>query len=426
MKKICVFLFCLFCYFSLSMNVFAKCSNDDSKKYLFYNNPSCISKHNCDFEGGAKDEITTAITVAGGFDIELVDFHKYTDAGGTVWDKHIVKSYYIRGLDCGDYDDYGELIVERLKGIKMSSSNSRSIYEFLRDSNKCTTYANSAVCNAVKNYQNTVHYDSDKETVRCSIVPTAPSDSPFDEKTLELMFVYNLKDSSKTDFYSGVRGQESTSESMTQNGNTFYLHSDGKPYNTKEKFIERLVKYYDDYKSEHGDFPACNKNLLKLCRGIKDKDKWYLLFAEDDCASGVTQELGDDASSDIKYSTEETKYAHSIFGDILEILDCKTLLGGEEGDSTLLDIIKFLLNAIKILIPIILLVLGSIDFIKAIFAQDEGAIKKAQATFIKRLIIAVVIFLIPSVLKALLNIASGIWPNVITPDSSGNFFCGIL
>ena len=73
-----------------------------------------------------------------------------------------------------------------------------------------------------------------------------------------------------------------------------------------------------------------------------------------------------------------------------------------------------------LLVPIILIVLGSLDFATAIFSSDENNMKKAQGKFIKRIIIAVCIFLIPVILHQLLLIAGRIWPSI---DSS---LCGIF
>ena len=67
-----------------------------------------------------------------------------------------------------------------------------------------------------------------------------------------------------------------------------------------------------------------------------------------------------------------------------------------------------------------LLALGSLDFAQAVFASNEDGVKKAQSKFIKRLVIAVVIFLIPSFLGVILRIANSIWGNI---DPT---FCGIL
>ena len=86
----------------------------------------------------------------------------------------------------------------------------------------------------------------------------------------------------------------------------------------------------------------------------------------------------------------------------------------------LLDLIKSGITIVKIAIPLILIVMGTMDFAQAIFASNEDGIKKAQSKFTKRVIIAVVIFLIPSILKALLSIAHSIWPVV---DAT---LCGII
>ena len=55
--------------------------------------------------------------------------------------------------------------------------------------------------------------------------------------------------------------------------------------------------------------------------------------------------------------------------------------------------------------------MGSIDFGRAFIASDEEAMKKAQKRFIMRLIIGIIIFFIPTIVTALLNIANMVWAN---------------
>lgn len=98
-----------------------------------------------------------------------------------------------------------------------------------------------------------------------------------------------------------------------------------------------------------------------------------------------------------------------------EIDSCEDLFGEE-----IAGIFKSAWNFVKIFIPILLFGLGCLDFAKAIFAGKEEDMKKAQSKFIKRIIIAVVIFLVPVILGFLLNIANGIWGNI------GSDICGIL
>lgn len=60
---------------------------------------------------------------------------------------------------------------------------------------------------------------------------------------------------------------------------------------------------------------------------------------------------------------------------------------------------KNLYTIVMILVPIILIIMGMIDFMKAVMASDEDKMKKSQKTFITRIIAAVIIFLILTVVK---------------------------
>lgn len=97
------------------------------------------------------------------------------------------------------------------------------------------------------------------------------------------------------------------------------------------------------------------------------------------------------------------------------VLDCETLIGPE-----LRDEINSYLDIIKIVIPIILIGLGIVDFSKAMFSGAEDQMKKAQSTFIKRLGIAILIFLVPTIINLLLSLANKVW-NFIEPSSCGLF-----
>ena len=58
---------------------------------------------------------------------------------------------------------------------------------------------------------------------------------------------------------------------------------------------------------------------------------------------------------------------------------------------------------IKYIIPVVVIVLGIIDFIKAIAAGKDDEMKKAQGNFIKRLIAAALIFIIPLIIGFVLD-----------------------
>ena len=65
--------------------------------------------------------------------------------------------------------------------------------------------------------------------------------------------------------------------------------------------------------------------------------------------------------------------------------------------------------AFRILVPLAVLALGIIDFAKAVFVSKEDDMKKTQQTFIKRLIVAVAIFFIPTFVNLLLDVANTVW-----------------
>lgn len=118
---------------------------------------------------------------------------------------------------------------------------------------------------------------------------------------------------------------------------------------------------------------------------------------------------------EVKSSASNVNIINGDPKTILKYENCEEILG-----DNLVSMLKNVLGISRITVPILLNVFGVIDFGSAIFASDEEKMKKAQKKFINRLIIGIVIFMIPSVLKLILSIAHNIWPVV---DGS---LCGIL
>lgn len=91
---------------------------------------------------------------------------------------------------------------------------------------------------------------------------------------------------------------------------------------------------------------------------------------------------------------------------ILDMITCGTL---GEFDSMIPAFTSLVINAFKIIIPILLIVFGMIDLGKAVMSNDEKEMKGAQGKFIKRIIYAVIIFFIVAIVQlvfGLLNNAS--------------------
>lgn len=60
---------------------------------------------------------------------------------------------------------------------------------------------------------------------------------------------------------------------------------------------------------------------------------------------------------------------------------------------------KEIINIVKIIVPIALIILGMIDFAKAVASNDEKANKKNISLFFKRVLNAVLIFIVPWIVE---------------------------
>ena len=83
------------------------------------------------------------------------------------------------------------------------------------------------------------------------------------------------------------------------------------------------------------------------------------------------------------------------------------LISGDSGQcgfsARLLVWISNILRWIKYILPVVVIVLGILDFIKAIGADKDDEMKKAQGSFIKRLIAAALVFIIPLIIEFVLD-----------------------
>ncbi len=67
------------------------------------------------------------------------------------------------------------------------------------------------------------------------------------------------------------------------------------------------------------------------------------------------------------------------------------------------EITRLSAHIIMIAAPILLLILGTIDFLGAVTANDERKMKKATDNFIKRLLICVVIMILPLLVNMIIS-----------------------
>lgn len=80
--------------------------------------------------------------------------------------------------------------------------------------------------------------------------------------------------------------------------------------------------------------------------------------------------------------------------------------GGVAFPTGVVDVVHMLILLLQIVVPIIVIILGSIDFAKATSGKNQDDILKKQKLFIKRLIAAGATFLIVSFVTLVVNMAS--------------------
>ncbi len=78
-------------------------------------------------------------------------------------------------------------------------------------------------------------------------------------------------------------------------------------------------------------------------------------------------------------------------------------LCNNDGIRHAVKIIGYVISICKWVVPLIIIVLGMIDFSKAVISSDEKAISKATSSLIKRFIAGVVVVLVPTIVMAILN-----------------------
>ncbi len=67
------------------------------------------------------------------------------------------------------------------------------------------------------------------------------------------------------------------------------------------------------------------------------------------------------------------------------------------------SILKSVVNLIKIFVPILLILFGTLDLAKAVIAGKEDEMKKAQSTLIKRVIYAAAVFLVVTLVQFVMS-----------------------
>ena len=178
--------------------------------------------------------------------------------------------------------------------------------------------------------------------------------------------------------------------------------------------MERDVKYILQ-ELVYGDSSAPEINIININDYINDYTLMYFTTVSYLDSNILMFGLDSDLVKRVnllRINFEKLIEEHKL--NMYPVVDCKGILGQD-----LIDKINSYLDVIKIVIPIILIGYGIIDFTKAIFGGEDN-MKKAQKSFFMRIGISIIIFITPTIVNLILNLANKVWP-IISPNSCGLF-----
>lgn len=155
-----------------------------------------------------------------------------------------------------------------------------------------------------------------------------------------------------------------------------------------------------------------SKFWSKSCKSYQ----MYFNALDGDIGNIVIQTTVPDTNENGSYSDVEAKYddgdmksnnnKNTNKGLNQKFDNCNQIFDMTEGHFGWL--LQKLLNYIKIAGPVLVVLLSALDFIKAIASSSEDAFKKAQSRLVIRLIAALALFLVPTLVELLLGLINGL------------------
>jgi len=175
-------------------------------------------------------------------------------------------------------------------------------------------------------------------------------------------------------------------------------------YNNFNKCPQYLILHYDKrFFRKVQIYATDNENIARdTAESIGTKKKHFGFYAP--LKVGMTEDeyFNDYADNIFKPST------NGFDGEVTE-LTCDDLFGDKNDENSLAYLINSVLLYVRIIVPILIILLGSLDFAKAVVAAKEDEMKKAQSTFVKRLIAGVAVFFAPVIVNLIMQLADIVW-----------------
>lgn len=159
-----------------------------------------------------------------------------------------------------------------------------------------------------------------------------------------------------------------------------------------KSFIGPSIASFDNIISEEGISEGDSKGDYRI----------YKFSTEENVNAGLSTNITpfSIASTEQEEIAKREADSSTIVVDSSNDNPCSTLIG----DNTI-GIIQELYKYLKILVPMIIILMGTLDFIKVVTIGKEEDMKKAQSNFIKRIVVGIVFFIVPVLVSVILKIS---------------------
>lgn len=137
------------------------------------------------------------------------------------------------------------------------------------------------------------------------------------------------------------------------------------------------------------------KELIKKTEEVANSKIDYL-----EKSGAITKEEADKMRKELTSTIDDLGDKEEIQGlpDNTATYNCEGLI-----DDDLEFVIKWVMNIMKIAVPIILIVLCALDFSQVVLTGDQDAMKKATSKVVKRALAALGFFLVPTIVNMTIN-----------------------
>ena len=172
---------------------------------------------------------------------------------------------------------------------------------------------------------------------------------------------------------------------------------------------------YSDIKKVSVETNGCPKSIY-LNKGTNSQNKQTY------CTYNIVSFVG---ATEVKYNGDDPIFdasGNDVSGNT-EVDPNREYLNGCTDLGETLTLLKQIYTFLRYMIPVLIIVLSIVDFIKVVASGDDKNYKTAYNRFIKRIIVGIVILLLPFILSLLIRISGIATDTGIDTSSYKTLFC---